>query len=202
MIPKILHFIWIGPAPIPEEFQSYKQSWERLHPHWDIKLWDDEHIKTLSMQHRAFYDSDHIIVRKTDVLRYELLYQFGGLYVDFDVECLKNVDPLFPENGPGMVVGMEDAQWACTAVMASVPGHPSVKRLMDNLPAEVTPKYHTGQTGPVYLTKHVLHDPAVQKLPPFVFYPYCWNQKHLKDASFPHSYAVHHWAHTWKDDSE
>lgn len=197
-IPKILHFIWIGDKVMPTEFCDNISSWLRLHPMWRAMIWDDKMVTNLKMVRPDRYHSAQVIVRKSDVLRYEILNSLGGVYVDVDVECLKPIDELIAVSKTGLICGWECPRYLCTAVMASSPGHPSIRKLIDNLPQSYNEKYSTDETGPIYLTNQIAND-DVTLLEPVAFYPYHWLEKHRRDEDFPNSYCVHHWAHTWKD---
>ena len=119
-IPKVLHFIWLG-SPFPQKYNRMLDSWRLHHPHWEIIIWDDEKAKTFSMTNRGknicikcdyYRNSDVAILNfsssfnlanfenasnfgmKSDIFRYEILYNIGGVYVDIDYECLKSIDSI------------------------------------------------------------------------------------------------------------
>ena len=43
-IPRILHQIWVGPDPFPEEFADYRETWIRHHPAWEVRFWTEENL--------------------------------------------------------------------------------------------------------------------------------------------------------------
>lgn len=88
-IPKILHQIWLGPKPPPKRFLV---TWQKQHPHWDYRFWTDENRPKL--KNEALYNETPTWHGKADVLRYELLHEFGGVYVDADSVCLMPLDQL------------------------------------------------------------------------------------------------------------
>lgn len=91
-IPKIIHQIWIGPNRPPEQFEKWKESWLKLHPTWEYILWDEEKISQLKLINQEFIDQEKNYGAKSDLIRYEIIYQFGGLYIDIDFECIKPLD--------------------------------------------------------------------------------------------------------------
>lgn len=106
-IPKSLHFIWIGPLPFPRESVENVRTWAAKHPDWTLYFWTDrarplpvpgmvlrniQDLKFLKLR-TCFAKSDSY-GEKSDLLRYEILYQEGGVYVDHDVKCFKSFDPL------------------------------------------------------------------------------------------------------------
>ncbi|MGE5196598.1 MAG: glycosyltransferase family 32 protein [Anaerolineae bacterium] len=104
-IPKVLHFIWLGPKNFPEESIKNIKSWIALHPEWTINFWTDRprplpypSMKKCMVQDftflklRPFYERSNNFAEKSDLLRYEVLFQQGGVYVDHDVKCLRCFD--------------------------------------------------------------------------------------------------------------
>jgi mannosyltransferase OCH1-like enzyme len=59
------------------------------------RLWQDGDAQALSMINRSALDAATTMAQKADILRLEILYQFGGIYLDTDVEPVKSVAPLY-----------------------------------------------------------------------------------------------------------
>lgn len=106
-IPKIIHFIWLGPNPFPRASVDNVRGWAAKHPDWTLKFWTDRPRPNPipSMQQVSIRDLPLTLIRdclhksdnyaeKSDLLRLEILYQEGGIYVDHDVKCFKAFDPL------------------------------------------------------------------------------------------------------------
>ena len=93
-IPKTIHQIWIGPKPIPEQYLKLSRTWKRLHPHWNYKLWQDKDVEQWHFASKDLYLKASSYQEKADILRYEILNKYGGLYVDFDYESIKNFDDI------------------------------------------------------------------------------------------------------------
>src|SRR5436190_16517529 len=92
VIPRIIHRVWLGAEPMPEDFRRYGESWRRHHPGWRMRLWTDEDLPELG-DRRALERARHHAER-ANLVRYEVLRRFGGVYVDTDVECLRPIGPL------------------------------------------------------------------------------------------------------------
>lgn len=92
-IPKIIHFIWVG-GNMPPYLNFCIESWRNFHPEWQIIMWDDQKVKELKLVNRALYDGMTNFGCKADILRLEILKQFGGVYIDTDFFCLKPIDIL------------------------------------------------------------------------------------------------------------
>lgn len=104
-IPKVIHFIWFGPKPYPEQSKENVKSWVAYHPDWTVKFWSDSsmteppvegvehhHFEEVQMQNRDLFDQSQNPGEKSDILRYEILFQEGGVYVDHDIEALRTFD--------------------------------------------------------------------------------------------------------------
>ena len=99
-IPKIIHQIWSGiNEPLPEIFRFFGESWKENHPDWKYEFWDDgrtnRFVQDFYPQYWETYQSFQYDVQRWDAVRYLILYRTGGLYADFDTECLRPHDELF-----------------------------------------------------------------------------------------------------------
>ena len=92
MIPKIIHYIWLGGKEEPKLLQKCKESWKKYCPDYEIKRWDESNLD----MDKYKYAKDAIAAKKyafaADVFRFEILKLYGGIYVDVDVEFLKPID--------------------------------------------------------------------------------------------------------------
>ena len=132
-IPKIIHMIWIGPdeCPYKESIESYK----RNNPGWEVKVWDNEAVSKFDIHNKWVYEKMTSWAGKADVLRLEILYNYGGLYVDVDSRCLKPLDNLVD----GLVCfGMRaDRGGVCNAVLGCTPKHPAFEKIVYSLEEHV-----------------------------------------------------------------
>jgi mannosyltransferase OCH1-like enzyme len=94
LIPKIMHHVWVGSSDLPPLYQNYLNECKKLHPDWEFKIWGDKEIAELGLIYQDLYDKMRSYPGKADILRYEVLYRFGGVYRDMDVKCFKPIDDL------------------------------------------------------------------------------------------------------------
>lgn len=140
-IPKIIHQTWKDDN-IPSYFRVLTDTWKIHHPTWKYVLWTDEmnrnfiHEKFPSFLNR--YDNLTFNIQRADVIRYFILYSFGGVYVDLDFECIKPIIPLLENSS--CVLGKEPKEHCLThsreliisnAFMACEPGHLFMKDLFE-----------------------------------------------------------------------
>ena len=189
MIPRILHQIWVGPNPLPEEFQDYRESWRRHHPNWEMRLWTDENLPTDLVREEA-YERLRKPAERADIIRLEVLLRFGGLYVDMDMECLRSIEPLL--DGVEFCTAAVKPGRISNTVIGATPGH----ALLEQAVAEVKPVTEYGldksATGPFFLNNLVRRYPEVTIFPVEYFYPATPRER---DAA----YAIHHLARSWHE---
>lgn len=90
MIPKKIHQIWLGDQK--KRPQILINSWKYKNPDWDHFLWTEENIPEIV--NKKQFDATNEYPGKADILRYELLYYFGGIFIDADSECVKPLNNL------------------------------------------------------------------------------------------------------------
>lgn len=94
MIPKVIHYCWFGPNELPNSAKNYMQTWKKYLPEFEIKLWNENNfdINIYPYAKDAYADGKFAFV--ADICRVHALYYEGGIYLDTDVEVLKNFAPL------------------------------------------------------------------------------------------------------------
>ena len=118
MIPKIIHYIWLGKGEKPKIFQRCFDSWKKFCSDWQFMLWDESNVDLDCCEYvREAYDAKKYAFA-SDVIRFQKLYEYGGVYLDIDVELLKPIDDLLGEKcfmgfeagpllAPGLIIGTE-----------------------------------------------------------------------------------------------
>lgn len=93
MIPKIIHYCWFGGKPKPKLVLHCIESWKKYCPDYEIKEWNEQNydISRCSYMHEAYKAGKWAFV--SDYARIDILYQYGGIYLDTDVEVIKPLDP-------------------------------------------------------------------------------------------------------------
>lgn len=196
LIPKTFHRIWLGDAPMPIEFINFGRNWCHKHPSWGIKLWTDGNM--MKLKNQKSYDCALSPVLKADIAKLEILYNFGGVYIDCDFECLKNIEPLLLD--VKAFASYESRDIISTAIMGSIPRNPVIKSLIDGVPEALKIRKHNTinyRLGQIYATEKLFDRNDIKLFGPELFYPYLYNEKYGKNQKFPNAYAVHHWAGSW-----
>ena len=101
MIPKKIHYCWFGGKPLPEMAIKCIESWRQLLPDYEIKQWDESNfdVNMIPYTAEAYKAKKYAFV--SDFARFWILYNYGGLYFDTDVQLIKGIDDIV-ERGPFM----------------------------------------------------------------------------------------------------
>lgn len=195
MIPRIFHRVWLGSDPMPDQYLAYERTWRDHHPDWKFKLWTDDDLPDL-FDPDAFRNATSLSGR-SDVIRWEVLRQFGGVYADTDVECLRPFDPLLHHQA---FAAWESDKHLGSAVVGSVPGHPAFEQAAREVGASVASQLAVSKAaGPQFITKILVGRNDVVILPSEAFYPVPHGEESpLVPEWSENTFTVHHWAGTGK----
>lgn len=101
MIPKVIHYCWFGHNPLPKLSVQCIESWRKYLPDYEIKEWNEENFDVTMIPYikEAYEAKKYAFV--SDYARFWILYKYGGLYFDTDVEVIKSMDSIIAK-GPFM----------------------------------------------------------------------------------------------------
>lgn len=105
MIPKIIHYSWFSEDPIPEDIQRMMDTWKRILPDYELRLWDGKALQEVDLPFAHEAASVGKWAFAADQLRVYAVYTYGGIWLDTDVEVFKSFDPFL---GHRMFIGHED----------------------------------------------------------------------------------------------
>lgn len=104
MIPKVIHYCWFGRNPLPKSAERCIASWRKFFPDYEIKEWNEDNFDVNMLPYtRDAYDAKKYAF-VSDVARFWVLYNYGGLYFDTDVEVIKPMDEIIAK---GAFMGWE-----------------------------------------------------------------------------------------------
>ena len=120
MIPKVIHYCWFGGKEKPEDVKRYIASWKQYCPDYEIKEWNESNFDV----HENDYCQEAYEAKKwafvTDYVRLKVLYEYGGIYMDTDVEVVKPLEPLLEYDA---VSGYESETHIPTGTMGACKGN-------------------------------------------------------------------------------
>lgn len=207
-IPRHIHQIWIK-GEIPAGHKAWVKGWQSI-PGWTYTLWTDKEIRAMGLINQKSYDEaagDY--PKQADIARIEILYRFGGVYVDTDCQCLKPEWFDYLNRCYDFYAGIQPLNTTifvlANTVMACAPHHPVMKAYLERC-ANIDQKTPTHiSTGPIAFTKafwQSADQPGFTDivLPPTFFYPgsLCavWTRPTSDSCHvypLPESMAVHYW---------
>lgn len=197
-IPRTFWRVWMD-EEVPARYEAFWQGFKDLHPMWTCVTVDSSALPWMRPHIRKIFDRCTTHAGRSDVVRYEVLYQYGGVYVDCDVECLRPFDDLTEDDTP--FAGWEDSNMLCPTVIGCPPKHPAMGDLLKQLEPWFNARPYAPpnqSTGPHLFTAVWGHRQDVRRLPPDAFYPVHWAHKAQLGGPYPEvSYAVHHWDARW-----
>lgn len=201
MIPKIIHFCWFGGGEKPALVQKCMSSWRTVLPDWEIREWTEANSPTeVPYVARALGAKRYAFA--SDYVRFHALYTEGGVYLDTDMELVRNLEPLLDNE---MFLGWESAQHINAGIVGAVRGHPVVCSIMEEL------NRCTGVTfdaiPEIIMRVFAMSggiSPSVKVYATEFFYPYNpfdpdrsqVRQLFYSDIS-SNTFAIHHWAQSW-----
>lgn len=126
-IPKIIHYCWFG-GNIPAKFEKYIDQWHKKCPDYELKLWNENSFDLSSVEYlkKAVKAGRWAFV--ADYVRLAALYQYGGIYLDTDVELLGTFDSLLDQK---LVFGFETSRQINGAIILAEKENPFIREVLD-----------------------------------------------------------------------
>lgn len=208
-IPKIIYSTWISDKPLPEKFHKYIESWKKHLPGYEIRM-----ITLENTPRNPFIDTfirNKKFAVAAQYARTQRIFETGGLYFDVDIEAVKNFDELLRNE---MFAGIEckgNNHFVNNALFGAQKGHPFMMDCMTYMNSiDVTRCDIEISTGPLMFTELLKRRgwvPAnensflngIRIFKSDYFYPYGPDEQFNPDCITKETYAVHHWAATWKN---
>lgn len=130
MIPKKIHYCWIGGNPLPASAKKCIASWKKYCPDYEIIEWNETNYDFTKNK----YMKEALEAKKwgfaPDYARLDIIYQYGGIYLDTDVEIVKSFDDLLSSKG---FAGFESKEYVALGLgFGAEAGNPVIKKLMDS----------------------------------------------------------------------
>lgn len=166
-----IHQVWLSSvevSSVPVQFLDNVKSFLKHNPGWTYYFWTNKTIRALLADRHphlvSFYDSLPEIVMKGDMVRYIVLYEFGGLYADMDVLSVRSLDgattkyPCILVTPPfeHSVLWLGKPFVITNCIMLSRAKHPLLKQVLDSIPSRKDEKRVVYKLGPGFLTHQYL----------------------------------------------
>ena len=211
MIPKIIHYCWFGGGEIPERDKKCIESWKRVCPDYEIIRWDESNydVSKNKYMRQAYEAKKWGFV--PDYARLDIVFTYGGIYLDTDVEIIKSFDELLEnkaymgfEKGsnavaPGLGFGAEKNMPLLLEMMEKIYGDRVFKKESGELDLTPSPTL----AADFLCAKGIKLNGEYQKVEDMVFYPadyfcpidYSTNLSTITDKTF----SIHHFHASWQE---
>jgi len=181
-IPKIIHQIWIGPKPRPSRFMD---TWAAKNPDFEYILWSESELIKRGMiflECQKEIDDMSEINGKADIIRWEILYKYGGIFLDADSICIEPLDDILFNKSIKAFSAYENEEirqgLVATVAMGFPPKHPLCRAAIDWILTNDSSVERTGQrawitVGPGMITRLMQTGlyPDVTIFPSYFFLP-------------------------------
>lgn len=108
IIPKKIHYCWFGGQPLPDKYKYYMESWRKFCPDYEIIEWNESNYDISKCKYMYDAYQKKMWGFASDYARIDIVYHNGGIYLDTDVELVKNIDDLLFQKG---FAGFEDEEF-------------------------------------------------------------------------------------------
>ena len=214
MIPKIIHYCWFGHAPLPLSARKCIASWHTYFPDYEIKEWNEENfdIGIIPYVKEAYTAKKYAFV--SDFARFWILYRYGGIYFDTDVEVIRSMDDIVSK-GPFMgceqnyMKSVFDFRINPGVGMGSIPGMGIYRELLDLYAglhfvySSTNLKIVVEHTTELFMNHEIkkcgdgiLYASGVYIYPADFFSPKSYVTKKIKITE--NTRTIHHFAGTWQ----
>ena len=209
-IPKKIHYCRFGGNPLPDDAKKYIESWKKHCPDYEIIEWNEENFDLNCNQYvkEAYEAKKWAFI--TDYVRLYAMYNFGGIYMDTDVEVLKSLDPFLKHHA---FSGFESNNFIPTGIMASEKGFQLYKEFLDYY----NDKHFIKEDGSYDMTTNVITMTEIckkygfngnntyQEIKDWALYPndYFCPKSHEDGIiySTDNTVTIHHFAGSWLDEN-
>jgi mannosyltransferase OCH1-like enzyme/SAM-dependent methyltransferase len=206
-IPSFIHQIWIG-GPVPEIYQPLISKLKEVNPRMGYKLWNESNLDfdlvTGDLIHHVKNPG-----QKSDILRYEILNKYGGIYLDLDFDPIRSFDSLLGyEFFSGIVYSPTPS--LANGLIGCVPQHPIIQACLERVKRSRNSNGISEimkQTGPFMFTDVFMEMfenlPRSVVLPVSYFYPFPHSERYKKLGNDyekyigPSTICVHQWHCSW-----
>ena len=200
MIPKIIHYCWLSNDPIPKDLKKYMKSWKEKLYDYEIILWDLNRFDL----NRSLWVKQAFEAKKyafaADYIRLYAVYNYGGIYMDMDVEVIKSFNDLLRND---YILGYEAAKGLEAGVFGAPKKAPWVKEVLEYYTSKefALPNGLYNDTPLPIIMDEVLNADYItnKKIVPLpTDFLTAKSYKTGKITITPNTYTIHHFAGSWK----
>ena len=211
MTPKVIHYCWFGHNPLPKSAERCIDSWKKFFPEFEIKRWDECNfdVNLIPYTSQAYSRKKYAFV--SDYARFWILFNYGGLYFDTDVEVIAPFDQILSK---GSFMGREagtNGKVAPGLGLGVGPGHQLYKEILDayshfhfiNEDGSMNQKTVVNYTTEILVKRGLLIEDIEQEIEGITVYPsrvLCPMDSTTGIIRIsPETVSIHHYDCSWLD---
>lgn len=217
MIPKIIHYCWLSNDPYPESIQYCIDSWKKYLPDYELMLWNFDRFPRGKSKWVDEAFEAHKYAFAADYIRMYALYNYGGIYLDSDVEVVKSYNNLLhlpyfigkestPSGIEAATLGFEKGNQLIGNILKYYEGRSFYKK---NGEFDITPlpyiirkeiddhfKYNSIND----ISEFDKNSQVVNIFPVDFFSPKSWDTKEVNFTE--NTYSIHHFEGSWLENNK
>ena len=220
MIEKKIYYVWIGNAKKPDIFYKCLESWKKNLPDFEIIEINEKNfdMKTHLAKNRFFREcyERRLWAYVSDYMRVHFMYENSGIYVDTDMEIIKDLTPIlegkgneFSKNGKmNFFIGYEDEKHISVGIFGTSKHNEVLKDIKEFYEKEIwekpvwtIPKIFTYIFEKKYnlseKRENALENGEIVIFPKEYFYPYGYKEVYSDDCIKTETYGIHWWNDSW-----
>lgn len=209
MIPKKIHYIWLGKNTYPNLMDICINSWREKLPDYEIVEWNEENLDFYRAIEKSRFLKEcynrKLWAFLSDYFRIKVLYEEGGVYLDTDMQIVKSIDGLLDND---FFIGAESEKVISAGIIGVAPKHPLIKKILDFYSVDIwnEPIF----TIPDIITRVMRREYDFQMreditmigekmviYPPRYFYPYHFTEEFKYSCIKADTYGIHWWGKSW-----
>ena len=211
MIPKIIHYVWVG-SPFPDGYRGFLKSWKDTNPDYQFIFWNEDNIDFTVPAILELYRAKKYN-KVSDLVRHKAILEMGGIYLDTDFQVFKSLDPVrIHPCFYGFQHREHGTDWIAPGAFGAEPGHWFVRKVWErmltsrnsylglDIPTALGPKLITTMLRDEGLCRYSdqgLYVKDIWLAPVHWFYPFGMTETFSPACVRADTLAAHFWEKSW-----
>lgn len=205
MIEKKIHYVWFGNKK-PKKVLNCINSWKKILPEYEIIEWNEKSFDVeREIRKNKFFRECYkrkLWAFVSDYIRVKVLYEYGGIYLDTDMEVIKDITPLLNTK---LFLGYESKDLMSFGIVGTVAKNDIFKKFIEfyekeiwNSPLYIITEIFTKILKEKYGNVSNISKKEIIVYPEKYFYPYGYGKEFTKECITSRTYTIHWWEASWK----
>lgn len=201
MINKKIHYIWFWRGKKSDNFKKYIDSWKKFCPDYEIKEWNEGNYDITKNEYLKYFYDKKKYAFAADYARFDILYNEWWIYLDTDIEIIKNIDNLLNSD---WFISFQDIIFLWGSIIWAEKWNKIIKEFLDFYKNKKRKIIITQVLGKILKEKWLkIYNWKIQNVDNFMiytkdyFYPYAFfeNKKNMKITK--NTFVIHHYEASW-----